>query len=364
MKIVHVVDSMEVGGAETLVAQTCRLQREQGHDPQVYAVAKLGALGIRMQQEGFRVEAEIGKHLADASVGFLRLFRRFRPDVVHMHNPTPTIYAAPAARLAGAASIISTRHSLVAPPHNRAMERKYALAARFCDWVVGICDATVSNVKLAGSAPANKIVRIYNGTVPVLRAPEEQWPAKKGFTLLFVGRLEEVKNLPFLLKAVRGALDAGTNVHLWVVGDGTQRASLEQIASELALQSNVTFWGQQLEVARFFSAADAFVMSSVSEGLPMSLLQAFSIGLPAIVTDVGGMAEVVRFAEAGMVVPVTDAQAMSAAIVELARNQERRDQFSSNAQGAFHAHFTLEAMANAYMELYRNTRRAQRAVRH
>ena len=68
MKIVHVVDSMEVGGAETLVAQMCRRQREQGHDPQIYAVARLGALGERMRAEGFRVEAEVGRHLIDASL--------------------------------------------------------------------------------------------------------------------------------------------------------------------------------------------------------------------------------------------------------------------------------------------------------
>lgn len=359
MKIVHVVDSMEVGGAETLVGQMCRLQREQGHEPQVYAIAKLGALGKRMQAEGFRVEAEVGKHLIDSSLGFLKLFRGFRPDVVHLHNPTPTIYAAPAARLAGAASVISTRHSLVAPPRNQVMERKYAFAARFCDWVVGICDATVDNVREAGSAPVSKIVRIYNGTVPVMAQPEEQRPAKKGFTLLFVGRLEQVKNLPFLLEAVRDAVAEDAGIQLWVVGDGTQRTALEQRSRELGLQSNVTFWGQQLDVARFFSAADVFMMSSVSEGLPMSLLQAFSIGLPAIVTDVGGMAEVVRFADGGMVVPLTESRAMTAAILRLAQSGEDRQRFSANARAAFQAHFTLGAMVDAYMKLYRNTRRAR-----
>jgi glycosyltransferase involved in cell wall biosynthesis len=360
MKIVHVVDSMEVGGAETLVAQMCRLQREQGHDPQVYAIARLGALGERMQAEGFRVHAEVGRKLIDSTVGFLRLFKGFRPDVVHLHNPTPTIYAAPAARLAGAASVISTRHSLVAPPRNRILERKYAFAARFCDWIVGICDATVNNVKEAGSAPADKIVRIYNGTLPVQSQPEDRWPVKRGFTLLFVGRLEQVKNLPFLLEAVRNAVHQNAGVQLWVVGDGTQRASLEQLSQELGLQSNVTFWGQQLEVARFFSAADAFVMSSVSEGLPMSLLQAFSIGLPAIVTDVGGMAEVVRLADGGVVVPVTDGKAMTAAILDFAANQERCKELSENAAAAYESHFTLNAMVDAYIGLYRNTRGARR----
>lgn len=362
MKIVHVVDSMEVGGAETLVAQMCRLQREQGHDPQVYAIAKLGALGERLRAEGFRVEAQIGRKLIDSTVGFLRLFRAFRPDVVHLHNPTPTIYAAPAARLAGTASIISTRHSLVAPPRNHVMERKYAFAARFCDWVVGICDATVNNLKEAGSAPANKIVRIYNGTVPVQPEHEGRWPAKSGFTLLFIGRLEPVKNLPFLLAAVREAVKQDAGIQLWIVGDGTQRALLEQLSQQSGLESNVTFWGQQLDVARFFSAADAFVMSSVSEGLPMSLLQAFSIGLPAIVTDVGGMAEVVQFAGGGVVVPVTDSVAMTAAILDFAVNRERREQFSVNAAAAYQAHFTLSAMVDAYLDLYRNTRRARTAV--
>ncbi len=359
MKVVHVVDSMEVGGAETLVAQMCRLQRDNGHDPQIYAVAKLGALGERLRGEGFRVEAEVGKHLVDSSLGFLRLFRRFRPDVVHLHNPTPTIYAAPAARLSGVGAVISTRHSLVAPPRNAVMERKYAIAARFCDWVVGICDATVNNVRDAGSAPAHKLVRIYNGTVAVRAESADQWPAKSGFTLLFVGRLEQVKNLPLLLEAVRVAVRKDGSIRLWVVGDGTQRAALEQLSRDLGLQSNVTFWGQQLDVARFFSAADVFVMSSVSEGLPMSLLQAFSIGLPAIVTDVGGLGEVVRLAEGGVTVPTQDVQALSDAILNVAKDTAARERFSKNAEQAFRERFTLQQMMAAYTKLYESTPRAR-----
>lgn len=361
MKIAHVVDSMEVGGAETLVEQMCRLQREQGHDPQVYAIARLGALGTRMQSEGFHVEAEIGRHLVDSSLHFLRLFRAFRPDVVHLHNPTPTIYAAPAARLSGASSIVSTRHSLVAPPRDLVMERKYAIAAKFCDWIVGICDATVQNVKEAGSAPEGKIVRVYNGTRPVSRPPKNEYPEKKGFTLLYVGRLEPVKNLPFLLSAFHSAVQQSAGIQLWIVGDGTERSRLEEHVRELGLKSNVTFWGQQLEVARFFAAADAFVLSSVSEGLPMSLLQAFSIGLPAIVTDVGGMSEVVRLADAGIVVPSGDSEKMAAAILAIATNSGERTQFASNAAAAFQSHFTLPAMVDAYTNLYCNTRRAKRA---
>jgi glycosyltransferase involved in cell wall biosynthesis len=362
MKIAHLVDSMEVGGAETLVSQMCRLQREQGHDPCVYAVLSLGALGERMRKEGFAVQPHVGSHLSDATRTFFRIFKESRPDVVHLHNPTPTVYAATAARLAGVPSIVSTRHSLVARPRRLIVELKYALAAAFCDWIVGICDATTNNIKSIHSIPARKIVRVYNGADPMLRVTKEQWPAKTGFTLVYVGRLEPVKNHSLLLHAFCLALKSMPGLRLWMVGDGSERKTLESMAAQLGITSQVTFWGQQIDVAPFFSAADAFVMSSTSEGLPISLLQAFSMGLPAIVTDVGGMAEVVRLAQAGVTAPVTDPAGMAAGILRLAENDAERAQFSKNAEQAFHSRFALQTMVDAYMDLYRNTPRARRAA--
>jgi glycosyltransferase involved in cell wall biosynthesis len=359
MKIAHVVDSMEVGGAETVVLQMCRLQREKGHEPGVYAVAALGALGEQMRKEGFAVRPNVGRHLLDASRSFYRAFKELRPDVVHLHNPTPTIYAAPAARMASVPSVVSTRHSLVAPPRRMAVELKYALAASCCDWIVGICDATADNMKSIHSVPAQKIARIYNGTVPLERAAKEQWPPKSGFTLVYVGRLAPVKNHALLLNAFRAAHSTMQGLRLWMVGDGSERKALENLSADLGIAAHVTFWGQQLDVAPFFSAADAFIMSSKSEGLPISLLQGFSLGLPAIVTDVGGMAEVVRLAKAGFTVSATDPSEMAAAIRRLACDDAERKLFSRNAEAAFQARFTLETMVDAYIDLYRSTSRAR-----
>ena len=362
MKIAHVIDSMEMGGAETLVLQISRLQREQGDDPSVYAIAALGPLGEQMRREGFVVQANVGNHLLDSTRSLFRIFQGLRPDVVHVHNPTPTIYAAMAARIAGVPSIVSTRHSLVAPPRKLVTELKYAVAAKFCDWIVGICDATTTNVKSLHSVSARKIVRVYNGTIPLARVSKEHQPPKSGFTLLYVGRLAAVKNHALLLNAFRVALSSMPDLRLWMVGDGSERNALEHLAGELGITAEVTFWGQQLDVAPFFSAADVFVMSSKSEGLPMSLLQALSLGLPAIVTDVGGMAEIVRLANAGYTVPLESSAEMAAAILRLAGSKAEREQFSLNAEAAFHARFTLRAMVDAYTELYRNTPRARRAT--
>jgi glycosyltransferase involved in cell wall biosynthesis len=351
---------MGVGGAETIVSQMCRLQREQGHDPCVYAVAALGALGERMRAEGFRVQSNVGRHLSDSMQSFFRIFKSSRPDVVHLHNPTPTIYAAMAARMAGVPSIISTRHSLVAPPRKVVVELKYAFAARFCDWIVGICDATTDNVRSLRSIPSRKVMRVYNGTTPVQRVAREDCPEKDGFTLVYVGRLEPVKNHSLLLNAFRAAHSAMPGLRLWMVGDGSERKTLESLAAELGIAGQVIFWEQQLNVAPFLSAADAFIMSSRSEGLPISLLQAFSLGLPAIVTDVGGMTEVVRLAQAGFSVSATDPEAMANAILHLADSDAERKQYSLNAEAAFHSRFSLQTMVDSYMDLYRNTSRARR----
>jgi glycosyltransferase involved in cell wall biosynthesis len=350
---------MEMGGAETLVRQMCRVQLEQGHEPCVYAIGALGALGEEMRREGFAVQSNIGRHLFDSARSFFRIFRGSRPDVVHAHNPMPTIYAAMAARMAGVPSIVSTRHSLLDPPRRRDVELKYAIAATCCDWIVGICDATVNNQKSIHSVPSSKIVRVYNGADSLNRVSRELCPPKSGFTLVYVGRLVPVKNHSLMLNAFRIALSSRPDLRLWMVGDGSERKALEGLATELGISAQVTFWGQQLDVSAFFSAADVFIMSSQSEGLPMSLLQACSLGLPAIVTDVGGMAEVVRPAKAGHIVSAADPAEMAAAILTLAQSDVERRQFSQNAEEAFRSSFTISKMVDAYMGLYQNTPRAR-----
>ena len=363
MKIAHVVDCMEVGGAEMLVSQLCRLQREQGHEPSIHAIGALGVLGQQMRDEGVPVHANLGRYLPAGLWSFYRIFKESRPDIVHLHNATPISYAALPARLAGVPSIVATRHGLVARPRKLITETKYAAAASFCDWIVGVCEATANNLKEAHPRHAPKTVRVYNGIIPLNQIAIEQRLPKSGFTFIYVGRLAPVKNLGLLLRAFRAASSSRPDLRLWMVGDGSERTMLECLAAELGIAASVKFWGQQLDLAPFFSTADAFIMSSTSEGLPISLLQSFSLGLPAIVTDVGGMAEVVRLTKAGCIVSAVDPADMATAILSLAGNAAERRQFSENAKDAFNSRFTLTSMADAYMNLYRNTPRALRAAK-
>jgi glycosyltransferase involved in cell wall biosynthesis len=245
---------------------------------------------------------------------------------------------------------------LVDPPYDIAAEVKYSVFSRFCDWIVGVCDATCENLRQAPLARRARVVRIYNGVNQLAPIVLSDYPPKRGFTLLFVGRFAEVKDLKTLIRAVGQALPSSPEIQLWLVGDGPTRPELEDLTAKLHLSNHVTFWGQLPDVARFLSAADLFVMTSVSEGLPMSLLQAMSLGLPALVTDVGGMAEVVRLSQCGVLAPVGDIAAIATAIVQLAGDPERRAAYGLQAAAAYQARFMLEQMATAYMQLYRRAR--------
>lgn len=364
MKIVHVVYSLEMGGAEMLVGQLCRLQRANGHEVSLCAYSNLGSVGEGLRAEGFDIyvpgRAAPGKTMRR----YFDRFRALRPDVVHCHNVAPTLQAALGARLAGVRCVLSTRHSLVAPPYDRAAELKYSLMSRLCDRITGICEITCDNLRGAPLARKSSIERVYNGVAAIGNGVAAAGhgladaqgvamkPLKSGFTLLFVGRLAEVKDLGTLLRAFGLACRRREGLHLWIVGDGPARPALEALAAELGLGHQVTFWGERLDTAPFFSAADLFVMSSRSEGLPISLLQAMSAGLPAVLTDVGGMAEVLRLAESGVLVPVGDFAAMAEAIVQLVHDGPMRAVFSRHARATYEAEFTLETMDAQYMRLY------------
>jgi len=197
------------------------------------------------------------------------------------------------------------------------------------------------------------------------RAARTPPPLKTDSPSSMSGASSRLRTTPLLLETFRIALTSIPELRLWVVGDGSERGATERMAADLGIAAQVTFWGQQLEVAPFFSAADAFIMSSRSEGLPMSLLQAFSLGPPAIVTDVGGMAEVVRLSQGGIVVPTVDSEGMAAAMVRFARNKEERDRYATSAATAFASRFTLDGMAKSYMGLYESKEKpvtSQRSV--
>jgi glycosyltransferase involved in cell wall biosynthesis len=206
-------------------------------------------------------------------------------------------------------------------------------------------------------AARHKIVRIYNATLAP-RCNGAHLPLKSGFTLLHVARLNLDKDQETLLRAFALAKARVPDLKLWIVGGGGLFSKLEDLAQRLGLNGSVTFFGEQSDVSPFLMAADLFVLSSVTEGIPISLLEALAAGLPAVVTDVGGMSEVARLSDATIAVPASDPAALAVAIETIAQSRDELPRLQNIARQCHLANFTFERMASEYMALYNNTRPA------
>lgn len=353
MVIAHVIDSLEVGGAEAVVAALCRLQSDAGHTVEVHCLMTGGPQADRLAAGGIRVLV-YGPDRDVRLVGRLRrAFRESRPDVVHCHNKTATIRGAVAARLAGIPTVVSTRHGMAAPPYRLRKELKFWLTTTMlCDGVVAVCEAARRNMVAGAGRFARRVVTIRNGAYPPSSPNGGESIPTDGFTIVSVGRLAVAKNYGMLLRAFASARRRVPDLILWILGDGAEAQELKQLASELRIAHAVRFWGERSDVGPWLRAADLFALSSVSEGLPISALEAMAVGLPTILTDVGGMTELVALSGAGRIVPTSDPEAMADAFVEFATRRNALDEFRQRAARCYQQHFTPERMTTEYLTLY------------
>jgi L-malate glycosyltransferase len=351
MVIAHVIDSLEVGGAETVVTALCRSHAAGGHSVEVHCLTTAGPLAAELEHEGVPVYVHASGSAPGSAWKLFRAFRRSRPDIVHCHNKTATLRAAAVARLTGARTV-STRHGMGPSPFRLRTELKFWItAALLCDRVVAVCDAARRNMATGARPVTHKVVTIPNGAHPP-RVGGEEIAAEAGFTLISVGRLVRAKNFDTLLRAVAVARAAVPDLGLWIVGSGEEGPALRQLSAELDLGSVVRFCGERRDVGNWLHAADVFVLSSTSEGLPISMLEAMAVGLPSIVTEVGALPELVTLSGAGKTVPVRNVDCLARAIVEFATRRHELASLGEQASSCYRAHFTPDRMAAEYQTLY------------
>jgi glycosyltransferase involved in cell wall biosynthesis len=352
MVIAHVIDTMDVGGAEAVVATLCRSQRAAGHRSSVQCLHHRGALGDQLMAEGFDVKVHGPASSLTIARRLWATFRLLQPDVVHCHNKSATVHAAVAARLSRAKVLVTTRHGMAAPPYRLRKELKFWLTAMlFCDRVVAVCDTARRNMMQGAGRAASGVVTIRNGAA-LPRFELSAVPSKGGFVLVSVGRLVAAKNYALLLRSVARARAVVPDVVLRLVGDGPELAALRQLARELCIDDVVQFHGERTDVGTLLRGADVFVLSSTSEGLPISILEAMSVGLPSIVTAVGGMPELIALCDAGVVVPAEDDKALASAVVTLAGRRHELSSMGARAAKCYGLHFTPQRMADDYQALY------------
>jgi glycosyltransferase involved in cell wall biosynthesis len=355
VEVVHLVSSLNVGGQEMVILSLVSAMDRARFRSRVICLHDRGPLAPRVEAMGIPVEVIGGEGVGMIATArrLARRLRELRPDVLHTHNPSPHQVGALARRLAPVPVLIHTKHgrNVFRRPFEQWAER---VAGRWSDLVVPVSRDAAEVARDDDRVPAGRIRVIHNG-VTLGAAPTRPRAGATGTRAVHVARLNRIKDQGTLLAAARLVADQRPDFRLDIVGDGPLGDALRAQAAALGLTDMVTFHGMQADVQPFLAAADLFVLSSVSEGIAITLLEAMGAGLPVVATDVGGNREVVVPGVTGTLVPPRDPAAMADAIVAMLDDPAGAAALGragrARVEDEFNLARTVAAYESAYLEL-------------
>jgi glycosyltransferase involved in cell wall biosynthesis len=302
---------------------------------------------------------EMRKGLADPRgwTRFRRWIRHESPDIVHAHLPHAAWMARWTRLFAPTRVVIDSVHTSATGTLGRRLG--YRCSNWLPDRVSAVSEGVADAYRGARMVSRRRLVLLSNGVDALLWHPEPcvrvQYRQRLGLTSEFLwfaaGRLDPVKDYPALLRAM---MDVPAEARLIVAGAGPDEGRLRRTAIESGLETRVRFIGFQPDVLPWMQAADAFVLSSRWEGLPMSLLEAGSCGLPAVVTDVPGSREIIEQGCNGFLASAGDISGLCAAMSRMMQlSPEERARMGANARRRVLEQFGLDAVLDRWEGLYR-----------
>ncbi len=356
MRILHVISDENIGGAGVLLCTLLeRLDRDRFESE--VALPRGSALTDRIEAMGVRVHPLRCKcdRPSPASVRELsRLIRAQGIDLVHGN-------AAVCARIAGrrcGVRVVHTRHCCFPPSR---LQRLLGVFNRtFSDCVIATADAAADNLRAMG-IPSRKIETVINGSAPVrevdaetLAGVRKEYGISEGdFTVGIVARLEACKGHETFLRAAAELVKRDGRYRFLIVGDGSRRAVLEELAKSLGIRHAVVFTGFVSDMAPIYRILRVNVnCSHGTETSCLALSEGMSAGVPAIVSDYGGNAAMIGESEAGIIYPVGDFEALADAIARIASDPEREARMRDAAYTRYLDCYTPEHMTDRVAEIY------------
>ena len=370
-KILYMIGSLDLGGAERHLALIAPRLKQLGFDPAIYCISRRGAQADAVERLGITVIGppwEGGPQPTPARK-FLRLFASClkllkilisqRPQIVHFFLPLAYLIGAPLALLARAPTLIMSRRSL------NYYQAQHAILARLERFLHRRMTAILGNsravfdqlVELEG-CERSKVSVIYNGidlTHIERAAASHEGSAAPGVLLIIVANLIPYKGHSDLIEAlghVRDQMPAQWTL-LCVGRDDGIRNSLEEKVRSLGLDANVRFLGERTDVEALLKSADVGILCSHEEGFANAILEGMAAGLPIVATDVGGNAESVVHGETGLIVPPRNPAALGQAILSLASDAAARERMGHAGRKRAHDRFSIDACVEQYAGFYR-----------
>jgi glycosyltransferase involved in cell wall biosynthesis len=372
LRVALCVNSVEMGGVEEHVRQlgsglverhalvTAIVPEYPGIDPLAQAAEAVGVVVERLTlaQDMF---SWAGMRRLTRMV---RLLRDLRPEILHLHlvGFNGGRWVLLAARLARVPSVVCTIH--IAPRERQSWRKRLdrALLSRVIDGYIAVSRASRERlVNHLGLSP-RKVVVVPNA-VELRRFAAPAEPARRAVraacgipadapVIGVLARLSEQKGLTYLISAAPAILAAHTETHLVLVGDGPLREDLVAQARSLGVDQRVHFVGYRSNTVDFLRAMDLFVLPSLYEGMPLSILEAMGAGLPVVATDVDGTPEAVVDGETGLLVPPADPAALASAVNRLLGDRALAQRMGRNGRARAEAHFSETALIDRLGRVY------------
>ena len=347
MKILQIGSSLyDWGGIERYVAYLAEGLSERGHD---VSVACPPSSPLASRSTGNKLPVPLRFQFSYWLLPkFAKLLKEGNYDVAHVHFSPDFVIPLLAARMAKVPCVVMTRH--VALPWPKSKVKRYAGKV---DRIVCVSDAVQETLSSSG-VPSDKLV-VAKAGCPPLRPSENavdirQKLTENGtkFAVGYFGRLVADKGVQFLVDAAKGLPD---NIVTHIFGDGPMRNELEGKAAD----TTIVFHGFVPEIADAMSAVDVVVVPSVwAEAFPFSVLEAMSLGKPVIATHRGGLPEMVKHGETGLLVEAEDALDLREAIEHLSVNRLEAAAFGNAAKADHADNYTVPDFANRIEKVYQS----------
>jgi glycosyltransferase involved in cell wall biosynthesis len=365
LRIVHVVDSLEFGGLERVVADLTKAQLAAGHQVGVFSLNDTAGLKPELQQAGIPVVE--GHKRAGPDLGVLKALRKcardLQADVVHAHNFVPNYHSAAALLGLGRPPVlVCTCHDMGMRLSNRKLRTLFRLSLARTAKVAMVGQQVYDQYLRSGLVKEDRVVRVRNG-IPLERfalSPERRERARAALGLGAgdrvigcVGRLAALKNHLRMIDVMPALLREHPGARLVIVGEGPMQGALEARVRELGLGGSVLLAGQRTGVADLLPAFDVFALPSQTEGLSIALLEACATRLAVVATRVGGNPEIISDGQTGLLVPVDDNEALRQALDRLLGDAGLRERLGDSAWRWVAEHASVNAVRLAYDTCYR-----------
>jgi glycosyltransferase involved in cell wall biosynthesis len=366
MRILHVIDSSGIYGAETVLLNLATEQRVRGDAPLLLSIGGSGVSEKAIETEARRLGIRClplrmrdGLNLA-AGREILRIADDCRVDLIHSHGYKGNILLGMQRRASRGVPVITTLHGWTAKSTWSKLGLYRALDQRMLsrlDGVVLVNDAMRRLPALARLRPppvtiANGVTAAHPGAKTDAVLADSIAALRARCSLLFgvVGRLSPEKNVAELVEALHACADA-PRAGLLILGAGPERDAVVGTVARLQLGDRVLLGGYVANARDYLPAIDALVIPSLTEGLPMVLLEAMAASVPVIATCVGEIPTVLG--ELGLLVPPADRSALTVAMATLARDLPRFRELGARAAERVARDYGAAAMANRYADAYR-----------